>query len=73
MKAYHKKQMVYAVKPNSSDKLLTSLGPKWLEEFQNVFLEELTELSPIRELDHAIELTPRAQPIARRLYIKFHC
>ena len=68
LKAYRKRQMIYAVKLNPLDKDLPSTGPKWLEDFQDVFPEELTELPPPRELDHSIELIPGAQPVARRPY-----
>ena len=39
-----------------------------MSDFEDIFLEELTELPPPREVDHAIELLPGAQPVARRPY-----
>ena len=40
----------------------------WLSEYADVFLAELTNLPPVREVDHAIELVPEAQPVAKRPY-----
>jgi len=41
---------------------------KVLQEFLDVFLEELYGLFLEREVDHAIELTPRAAPISHVPY-----
>ena len=41
---------------------------EWLNEYQDIFPEELTQLPPERELVHEIELIPGAQPIARAPY-----
>ena len=68
LKAYRKKQMIYAVKLNPIDKPKSIDEPKWYSEFDDVFPEELTQLPPYREVDHAIELIPGAQPVARRPY-----
>ena len=42
--------------------------PEWLSEYQDVFLEELIELSPSRGLEHEIELEPGSRPVARAAY-----
>ena len=68
LKAYCKKQMVYAVKLNPLESLKPSNEPTWLTEYADVFLEELTQLPPPRDVDHAIDLIPRAQPISKRPY-----
>ena len=60
--------MIYAVKLNPVDKAKSTNELEWLSEFKDVFPEELTELPPPRDVDHAIELVPGAQPIAKRPY-----
>lgn len=52
--------------PMSQEK--TSGEPAWLSEYEDVFLEELSEIPPKREVDHEIELVPGAQPTAKRAY-----
>ena len=64
MKGYRKHEMPYAVKLNATDKKVESSETEWLTKFANVFCEELLELPPKHEVDHSIELTPSAQPIA---------
>ncbi len=44
---------------------------KVLEEILDVFLEELSTLPLEKEVDHAIELTPRVAPISRVPYQHF--
>ena len=39
-----------------------------MNEYQDIFLEELTDLPPERELVHEIELIPRTQPIVKTPY-----
>ena len=58
--------MIYAVKLNPTGKKQDTQEPDWLSEYEDVFLEELTNLPPVREVDHAIELVPGAQPIFLR-------
>ena len=60
--------MVYAVKLNPVDKPSAKNKPDWLSNYEDIFPEELTQLPPKREVDHAIDLIPGAQPIARRPY-----
>ena len=68
LKAYKRKQAIYAVKLNPVDKQPENPEPNWISKYDDVFPEELTELPPKREVDHAIELLPGAQPVARRPY-----
>ena len=68
LKGFRKKQMIYAVKLNPVDKAKTTNEPEWLSEFEDIFSEELSELPPPRDVDHAIELIPGAQPVAKRPY-----
>ena len=53
--------MTYAVKLNPMDKPKSVDEPEWLSEFDDVFPEELTQLPPYRDVDHAIDLIPGAQ------------
>lgn len=46
LKAYRKKRMIYAVKLNPVDKPKLQNEPEWLNEFSDVFSEDLTELPP---------------------------
>ena len=68
LKAYCKKQLLFAVKRNPLDKPKLEHESKCLSKFQDVFPEELTQLPPPRDVDHAIELFPGTQPIAKRPY-----
>ena len=43
----------------------------FLDEFKDVFPEELNELPPMREVDHAIDLIADAAPIAKAPYRHF--
>ena len=47
--------MVYVVKLNPLDKSNPPNEPKWLAEYEDVFPEDLTQLPPPRDVDHAIE------------------
>ena len=48
--------MIYAVKLNPMDKPKPANEPEWLSKFEDIFPEDLTELPPPRDVDHAIEL-----------------
>ena len=67
-KGYRKGLLIYILKLSKLEKLEESQEPEWLKEYQDVFLEELTNLPPKRELIHEIELILGAQPIARAPY-----
>ncbi|MCO5560562.1 hypothetical protein L7F22_014177 [Adiantum nelumboides] len=68
IRAYKKNEVVYTVRLNPTDKNTEGGEPQWLSKFEDLFLEELTELTPKWEVDHAIELIPGAQPVAQRPY-----
>lgn len=68
LKGLHKNQMIYAVKLNPTGKNQDTNDPEWLSKYANVFLEELTDLTLVQLVDHAIELVPGAQPVAKRSY-----
>ena len=59
---------IYILKINKPEKEEGVQDPEWLKEYQDIFLEELTNLPPERKLVHEIELILGAQPIARAPY-----
>ncbi|MCO5560556.1 hypothetical protein L7F22_014171 [Adiantum nelumboides] len=63
-RAYKRNEAVYTVRLNPTNKNTKGEEPQWLL----VFPKELTELPPKCKVDHAIELIPRAQLVARRPY-----
>jgi hypothetical protein len=42
-----------------------------LEEYFDIFLDDLLSLPPPRDVDHAIELTSNAKPILKTPYCHF--
>ena len=40
----------------------------WLQEFSDVFPEDLTKLPPKREIDHDIKVFSGSEPISKRPY-----
>ena len=67
-KGYRNGLPIYILKLKKSKKQEKNQDLEWLKEYQDVFLEELTNLHPKRELVHEIELIPGAQPIAKAPY-----
>jgi hypothetical protein len=53
---------VNEVKGSNVDKMDVKV---FLDEFKDVFSDDLKDLSPKREVDHAIDLVANATPIAR--------
>ena len=51
---------IYVLKLNKPKIVEEKDEPIWLSEYQEIFLEELTNLPPERELVHEIELIPGA-------------
>ena len=68
VKGLRKGLPIYVLKLNKPDQEVEQSEPEWLDEYQDVFPEELTSLPPDRELVHEIELIPGAQPIDRAPY-----
>ena len=68
LKGLRKRQPIYVVKLNPVSQEKSSGEPAWLSEYDDVFPKELTQMPPEREVDHEIELVPRAQPTAKRAY-----
>ena len=56
------------VKLNPIDKPRPPNEPEWLFKYADVFPEELTQLPPPRDVDHAIDLVLGSQPIAKSPY-----
>ena len=54
------------MKLNPLDKPNFHHKPKWIFEFEDIFPKELTQRPPPRDVDHAIELIPRAQYIVNK-------
>ena len=59
---------IYVLKLNKPKPIEERDEPAWLSKYQDIFLEELTNLPYERELVHEIELILGAQPIARAPY-----
>ena len=68
LKALRAGQQVYVVKMNKIDEPKNSGEPMWLQDFLDVFPEDLVDLPPQREIDHKIELFPGSEPISKRPY-----
>ena len=62
LKGLGKRQPIYVVKLNPVNQEEPSGELAWLSEYEDIFPEELSEMPPVREVDHEIELVPRAQP-----------
>ena len=56
LKGLKKGLPIFVLKLNNPSKSTEGEEPKWLSEYQDVFLEELIELPPSREMEHKIEL-----------------
>ena len=50
------------------DKEETKWEPTWLHQYSNIFLEDLMQMPLERDIDHKIEIIPRATPIAKSPY-----
>ena len=42
--------------------------PTWLQQYSDLFPEDLMQMPPGRDIDHEIELIPGATPIAKSPY-----
>ena len=61
-------QQVFVVKLNKIEDSVDSKEPRWMQEFSDVFLEDLTDLPPVREIYHEIELITGSEPVLKRPY-----
>ncbi|MCO5593052.1 hypothetical protein L7F22_047057 [Adiantum nelumboides] len=68
LKEIKKGQQIYAVKLNKVEQSDSKSRLDWLKEYADVFLEDLTNLPPYREVDHEIETIPGCEPVSKRPY-----
>ena len=61
-------QQIYVVKLNKVEQKEDQNEPRWLQEFSDVFPEDLTNLPPSRDVDHEIEVFPGSEPVSKRPY-----
>lgn len=52
------------LKPVHKPKETTKI--EYVSSYENVFSQDLTQVPFVREVDHAIELLPKIQPVAKR-------
>ena len=69
LKGYRAGDQIFVIKLNKIEEPEESTKPMWLQEFFDVFPEDLTELPPKREIDHDIEVIPGSEPISKRPYM----
>ena len=63
-----KNQQIYIAKLNKVEKEETKWEPTWLHQYLDLFSEDLMQMPLERDIDHEIELIPRATLIARSPY-----
>ncbi|MCO5580269.1 hypothetical protein L7F22_034135 [Adiantum nelumboides] len=68
LKGLKKGQQIYTVKLNKVEQSNSKSRPDWLKEYADVFPEDLTNLSPYREVDHEIETIPGCERVSKRPY-----
>ena len=56
------------VKLNKIKESENEAEPMWLQDYADVFPEDLTNLPPPREIDHGIEIFPGSEPVSKRPY-----
>ena len=59
-------QQIFIVKLNKVEEPKDNSTPKCLQEFSDVFPENLIDLPPSQEIDHEIEVFPRSESVSRR-------
>ena len=68
LKGYRARDQIFIVKLNKVEEPEGSTEPMWLQEFSDVFPEDLIELPPKREIDHDIEVFQGSEPISKTPY-----
>ncbi|MCO5598204.1 hypothetical protein L7F22_052296 [Adiantum nelumboides] len=68
LKGLRSHQQIYVVKLNKVNPEINTSKPTWLEEYADIFPEDLTDLSPTREIHHEIEILPGSEPVSKRPY-----
>ena len=68
LRGLRSRQQIYVVKMNKVEQREGQNEPSWLQEFSDVFPEDLTNLPPSRDVDHEIEVFPGSEPVSKRPY-----
>ena len=68
LRGLRKNQQIYIAKLNKVEKEKPKWEPAWLQQYSDLFPEDLMQMPPGRDIDHEIELIPRATPIAKSPY-----
>ena len=68
MKGLKAGQQIFVVKLNKVKESENEAEPMWLQDYADVFPEDLTNLPPPREIDHGIEIFPGSEPVSKRPY-----
>ncbi|MCO5562252.1 hypothetical protein L7F22_015877 [Adiantum nelumboides] len=68
LKGLKKGQQIYTVKLNKMEQSNSNSRPDWLKKYADVFPEDLTNLTPYREVDHEIETIPGCELVSKRPY-----
>ena len=68
LRGLRKNQPIYLAKLNKVEDDKPQWEPAWLQQYSDLFLEDLMQMPPEREIDHVIELVPGATPTAKSPY-----
>ena len=63
-----KNQQIYIAKLNKVENKEPKWEPAWLQQYSDLFPEDLMQMPPGRDIDHEIELILGATPIAKSPY-----
>lgn len=64
----HVMELQKEIKVNKEEDMALDEGKLFLDEFNDIFPDEITKLPPVREVDHAIDLVANAAPVSRAPY-----
>ena len=68
MKGLKSGQQIFVVRLNKVKEFENEAELMWLQEHTDVFLEDLTNLPPPREIEHGIEIFLGSEPVSKRPY-----
>ena len=68
LRGLRKNQQIYIAKLNKVENEEPKWEPAWLQQYLDLFPEDLMQMPPGRDIDHEIELIPGATPIAKSPY-----
>ena len=71
LKELKSRQQIFVVKLNKIKESENEAELRWLQDYADMFLEDLTNLPPPREIDHGIEIFPGSEPVSTRPYKMF--